>query len=76
MRYISQARDRGVGVVLITHNAHHAYAAGDTFTIVQRGRISQTFAKHELTPSELVTHMAGGEELERLENGHAKQGES
>jgi simple sugar transport system ATP-binding protein len=76
LRYISQARDRGVGVVLITHNAHHAYAAGDTFTIVQRGRISQTFEKHELTPAELVTHMAGGEELERLENGNAEQGRS
>lgn len=31
----------------MTHNAHHANAAGDTFTIVQRGRISQTFEKDE-----------------------------
>jgi hypothetical protein len=39
---------------------------------VQRGRISQTFEKHELTPAELVTHMAGGDELERLENGRSQ----
>ena len=52
LRYISQARERGVGVVLITHNAHDAYAAGDNFTIVQRGRVSETFEKHELTPVE------------------------
>ena len=72
LKYISQARERGVGVVLITHNAHHAYAVGDTFTIVQRGRVSETFEKRELAIGELVTHMAGGDELERLENGHSQ----
>ena len=28
LRYVAQARDRGVGVVLITHNPHHAFPVG------------------------------------------------
>ena len=28
LRYIVQARERGVGVIFITHNPHHAYPVG------------------------------------------------
>jgi simple sugar transport system ATP-binding protein len=69
LRYIRQARQQGIGVIFITHNAHHAHPIGDTFTILQRGKMSETFRKGELTRSELLTHMAGGEELEQLEDG-------
>jgi simple sugar transport system ATP-binding protein len=66
LRYIVEARDRGVGVLLITHNAHHAFPVGDSFTILKRGHASVTFQKGDLTQDELTTHMAGGEELQRL----------
>jgi simple sugar transport system ATP-binding protein len=69
LRFIGRARSRGVGVILITHNAHHAFAVGDTFTILQRGRSSNAFDKDQLTFNQLLTHMAGGEELERLAGG-------
>ena len=48
LRYIVQARERGLGVVLISHNVHHAFSVGDTFTILNHGRLSETFEKHEL----------------------------
>jgi simple sugar transport system ATP-binding protein len=66
LRFIRQARKRGIGIVFITHNAHHAYLIGDTFEVLKRGSMSTTFTKADLTQDELVRHMAGGEELERL----------
>ena len=38
LKYVAQARDRGLGVVLITHNPHHAYPVGDRFLLLKRGR--------------------------------------
>ena len=68
LRYIAQARARGLGVVFITHNVHHAYPIGDRFTLLNRGRSYGTFAKSEISREEVVAMMAGGEELEEL--GH------
>jgi simple sugar transport system ATP-binding protein len=68
LRYIAQARARGLGVVFITHNVHHAYPIGDRFTLLNRGRSYGTFAKAEISREEVVRMMAGGEELEEL--GH------
>jgi simple sugar transport system ATP-binding protein len=68
LRYIAQARARGLGVIFITHNPHHAYPIGDHFTLLNRGRSLGTFAKSEITREELTSMMAGGEELEEL--GH------
>ena len=66
LRYIAQARARGLGVIFITHNPHHAYPIGDHFTLLNRGRSLGTFAKSEITREELTSMMAGGEELESL----------
>ena len=66
LRYIAQARARGLGVIFITHNPHHAYPIGDYFTLLNRGRSMGTFAKSEITREELTSMMAGGEELEAL----------
>ncbi len=66
LRYIAQARARGLGVVFITHNVHHAYPIGDRFTLLNRGRSYGTFKKSEVTREEVVSMMAGGEELEEL----------
>ncbi len=68
LRYIAQARARGLGVIFITHNPHHAYPIGDYFTLLNRGRSMGTFAKSEISREELTSMMAGGEELESL--GH------
>jgi simple sugar transport system ATP-binding protein len=68
LRFVREARARGCGVILVTHNPHHAYMVGDRFTILCRGRCEGTFTKEEITRDELVRHMAGGEELDQL--GH------
>ena len=66
LRYVAQARDRGLGVVFITHNPHHAYPIGDRFLILKRGRSLGEFAKSEITIDELTRQMAGGAELDAL----------
>jgi simple sugar transport system ATP-binding protein len=66
LRYIAQARSRGLGVVFITHNPHHAYAVGDRFTILKRGRSAGTFGKAEISREEVVRLMSGADELDEL----------
>jgi simple sugar transport system ATP-binding protein len=66
LRHIVRARSQGVGVILITHNVQHAYPVGDQFTILKRGAVSETVGKDEISVSELLLHMAGGVEFERL----------
>ena len=66
LKYILAARDRGLGVIFITHNPHHAYPVGDRFIILNRGRSLGNFAKSELEREELVRMMAGGAELDQL----------
>jgi simple sugar transport system ATP-binding protein len=68
LKYIAQARARNLGVVLISHNIHHAYPISDRFTILNRGRSYGTFAKKDVTREEVVQMMAGGDDLETL--GH------
>lgn len=66
LRYIAQARARGLGVIFITHNPHHAYAVGDRFTILKRGRTFGTFTKAGLSREEMVRMMSGADELDAL----------
>jgi simple sugar transport system ATP-binding protein len=66
LKYIVQARDRGVGVIFITHNPHHAFPVGDHFILLNRGRVIGDYRRGSVTREELVRQMAGGAELERL----------
>jgi simple sugar transport system ATP-binding protein len=68
LRYVRAAADRGLGVIFITHNPHHAYPVGDRFLLLNRGKSMGDFAKHELTRDELTSLMAGGAELEALQH--------
>jgi simple sugar transport system ATP-binding protein len=66
LRYIMQAKERGIGVIFITHNPHHAYPVGDHFVILRRGLVYGDYAKDEVALEDLVQMMAGGEELQNL----------
>jgi simple sugar transport system ATP-binding protein len=68
LKYILQARERGVAVIFITHNPHHAYPVGDRFVILNRGQSLGAFEKTQIDREELVRLMAGGRELAELEH--------
>jgi simple sugar transport system ATP-binding protein len=68
LRYVAQARDRGLGVIFITHNPHHAYPVGDRFVVLNRGRLLGDWRKGEISRDELIKMMSGGAELDALEH--------
>ena len=67
LRLIAKARARGLGVIFITHNVHHAFPVGDTITLLNRGRSLGTFRKGEISRDRVLEMMAGGKELVDLE---------
>ena len=66
LKYVLAARDRGVAVVFITHNPHHAFLVGDRFYLLNRGRMIADFQRGKVELDELIKAMAGGAELEQL----------
>ncbi|MGW7074174.1 ATP-binding cassette domain-containing protein [Streptomyces sp. NPDC054871] len=66
LKYVAAARDAGLGVVLITHNPHHAYLVGNRFVLLKRGTMFGSYARDEVTLDELTRQMAGGSELDDL----------
>ena len=72
LRFIDAARERGMGVVFITHNPQHAYLVGDHFVVLTVGEATVDAAKEDVTLPELTQWMAGGDELEELKQELAR----
>ena len=68
LKYILAARDRGLGVIFITHNPHHAFPVGDRFMILKRGISLGDYPRDEINIDELTQLMAGGSELVELQH--------
>ncbi|MDL5205052.1 ATP-binding cassette domain-containing protein [Streptomyces sp. ALI-76-A] len=68
LKYIAAARDRGLGVIFITHNPHHAYMVGDHFSVLRLGTMELSAPRSEVSLEELTNHMAGGTELAALKH--------
>ncbi|WP_030682437.1 ATP-binding cassette domain-containing protein [Streptomyces cellulosae] len=68
LKYIAAARDRGLGVIFITHNPHHAYMVGDHFSVLRLGTMELSAERSRITLDELTNHMAGGAELAALKH--------
>src|SRR5881409_1376670 len=66
LRYVAQARARGLGVIFITHNPHHAFPVGDRFVVLNRGKLMGSWEKSDITRDELIKMMSGGAELDQL----------
>ena len=66
LKYVLSAKDRGVAVVFITHNPHHAFLVGDRFYLLNRGKMINEFQRKNVKLDELTMAMAGGAELEAL----------
>jgi simple sugar transport system ATP-binding protein len=67
LKLIVQSKARGIGVIFISHNVHHAYVVGDRFTLLKRGKNAGTYAKDQISRDQLLNLMAGGKELVDLE---------
>jgi simple sugar transport system ATP-binding protein len=67
LKRVVEARNRGLAVILITHNPSHAYPVGNRFLILDRGHSMGSFAKEDITLEQLTQMMAGGAELRELQ---------
>ena len=67
LKFIIEARLRGLAVIFISHNIHHAYPVGDVFTLLNRGQNQGTYRKSEISREEVMQIMSGGEDLRSLE---------
>jgi simple sugar transport system ATP-binding protein len=68
LKYIAAAREKGLGVIFITHNPHHAYMVGDHFSVLRLGTMELSASRSDVSLEELTNHMAGGAELASLKH--------
>ena len=66
LKLIHKARAKGISVIFITHNVHHAYPIGDSFTLLNRGKSLGTFTKDTISKDEVLDMMAGGAEMQKM----------
>ena len=57
LRYIVAARDRGLGVIFITHNPHHAYPVGDRFVVLNRGKLLGKWERGEISRADVASFL-------------------
>jgi simple sugar transport system ATP-binding protein len=57
--FIRAAAERGVGILLVTHQVQHAYSVGDLFTVLVRGAVAGAYVKGDLTLDRLAELMTG-----------------
>lgn len=68
LKLIVRAKQNGVAVIFITHNAQHALTVGDRFCVLIQGQVAASFKRGEKSKAELLNLMAGGEEFEEMES--------
>lgn len=68
LKLMKQARADGVGIVFITHNARHAMAVGDDFTVLIQGQVAAEFKRGDKSREDVLNLMAGGEQMSELES--------
>jgi ABC-type sugar transport system ATPase subunit len=71
LEVVGRLRDRGTGIILVTHRLGEVCRIADRATALRDGRTVGTLPKAELTPTAL-THLIVGSAVEELEGpGHA-----
>lgn len=73
LRFVKAAKERGLGVILITHNPHHAYLVGDHFVLLNMGQQVLDAKYDEVTLEQLTLEMSGAGELESLDHELRRQ---
>jgi simple sugar transport system ATP-binding protein len=56
---VRRTRERGLAVILVTHNPSHAWPVGDRFVVLRRGRLAGAWARADIGPEQLSALMSG-----------------
>ena len=57
---ILRLRERGLGVVIISHNLADVFKVADRIVVLRLGRRVGTFARRQTTPEEVIGAITGG----------------
>ena len=66
LKYILEAKKRGIAIVFITHNVSHALTIGDKYAILKNGKLDSYFDRKKVNETKLLNMMSGGNELQKL----------
>ena len=59
LRLVAEAKESGLSVVLISHNAYEVYDVSDRFVVLQHGKNHANIDKENTDPKELIEIIAG-----------------
>jgi simple sugar transport system ATP-binding protein len=72
LKSIEQAREKGLSVIVISHNVHHVYPVADRFVILSHGESIADFKRGERTKEEVSELIVQGRQLvQELERADA-----
>ncbi len=54
LELVKDLKNRGIGVIFITHNVYHVYEVADKFVILDRGVKIATYSKEEVSPEDII----------------------
>lgn len=59
LRLVSEAKENGLAVILISHNAYEVFDVADRFVILQQGKNYADIARDDTDPKDLIERIAG-----------------
>ncbi len=59
LRLVKEAKESGLSVILISHNAYEVYDVSDRFVVLEHGKNSSNIYKEDTDPKELIEIIAG-----------------
>ncbi len=62
LTYTLNAKERGLGVIFITHNVGHVYQVADRFTVIRRGELVGTYTRDEVDEKDIADLITGERE--------------
>jgi ABC-type sugar transport system ATPase subunit len=59
LRLVKEAKESGLSVILISHNAYEVYDVSDRFVVLEHGKNYANIDKKDTDPKELIEVIAG-----------------
>ncbi len=65
LKLIHRLRERGLGVIVISHNLHNVFEVADRIAVLRLGRMAATFEAGEVTREQVVASITGADVEQR-----------
>ena len=73
LKLVERLRDRGLGVIVISHNLANVFTVSDRIVVLRLGRLAATFNAHEATREQIVASITGADVEGRPPEEHHMQ---